>query len=365
MPNIESQVQRAAREAGVDPELYRRLIMQGERSYKGWQTSPAGARGPSQLMPGTAAGLEKQYGINTRDYYGNLLGGAFYLSQQLRAFGGDVRKAVAAYNAGPGNVQKYNGVPPFEETQRYVENVLGGYRAGAQPVATGPGAPGTPTPVAPGTAPGRTTRPRPVALPTGLGAVAALTANLGQPRPGSDALTDLAASSSRFLASTMAPMKKIASLQTPPGQRNIPVVAQRGTPAAKNGAPGIVALAQQYLGTPYSWGGGGKSGPTKGVDQGANTVGFDCSGFLQYLWYKAKGIDIGDYTGTQIKNGVPVPKGKLRAGDAVFFGTPDNPHHVGMYIGDGQFIEAPHTGAVVRIAKLAGRDDYLTARRYG
>jgi hypothetical protein len=122
---IEQEAARAAREVGIDPRLYVALITKGERSHKGWQRSPAGAFGPAQLMPATAAALGKKYKINVNTRYGNLLGGAHYLREQLSTFGGNRRKALAAYNAGPGNVQKYGGVPPFAETQRYVRNVLG------------------------------------------------------------------------------------------------------------------------------------------------------------------------------------------------------------------------------------------------
>jgi hypothetical protein len=125
MASIEQEAARAARKAGVDPRLYIALITRGERSHRGWQTSPMGASGPAQLMPGTAANLAKKYKINTRTRFGNLLGGAYYLKEMLDTFGGDQRKAVAAYNAGPGNVQKYGGVPPFEETRRYVNNIFG------------------------------------------------------------------------------------------------------------------------------------------------------------------------------------------------------------------------------------------------
>jgi hypothetical protein len=76
-------------------------------------------------MPGTAAALGQRYGIDTSTPLGNLTGGAYYLGEQLKRFGGNARLAVAAYNAGPGAVAKYNGVPPYAETQRYVQNVIG------------------------------------------------------------------------------------------------------------------------------------------------------------------------------------------------------------------------------------------------
>ena len=85
-------------------------------------TSHCGAMGIMQLMPGTAASL----GVtNAYDPEQNIMGGAKYLSQMLSEFGGSTQLAVAAYNAGPGSVSKYGGIPPYEETQTYVERVLG------------------------------------------------------------------------------------------------------------------------------------------------------------------------------------------------------------------------------------------------
>jgi Transglycosylase SLT domain len=148
MPNPRALAQKAAREAGVDPRLFQSLIFKGERSWKGWQTSPSGAQGPSQLMPGTAQGLASKYGIDPHSYYGNLLGGAYYLREQLQAFKGNRRKAVAAYNAGPGNVEKYGGIPPFSETRRYVRNVLGGVQEVIPGPPPRPGAPRAGVPAA-------------------------------------------------------------------------------------------------------------------------------------------------------------------------------------------------------------------------
>jgi soluble lytic murein transglycosylase-like protein len=74
-----------------------------------------------QLMPATARGL----GVNPNDPRQNVMGGARYLAQQLKALGGNLSLALAAYNAGPGNVRKHKGIPPFRETQKYVRSVLG------------------------------------------------------------------------------------------------------------------------------------------------------------------------------------------------------------------------------------------------
>ena len=119
----------AAAKHGIDPALLAGLVKQ-ESGFNPSAGSPAGARGLTQLMPATAAGL----GVtNVLDPAQNLDGGAKYLRQQLDAFGGDVTRALAAYNAGPGAVQRYGGVPPYAETQNYVRIVQANaaqYRAG-------------------------------------------------------------------------------------------------------------------------------------------------------------------------------------------------------------------------------------------
>lgn len=77
-----------------------------------------------QLMPGTAKDLGVANSFDPRE---NVMGGAKYLSQLMTMFDGNLTKVLAGYNAGPGNVQKYGGVPPFKETQDYVEKVLNNY----------------------------------------------------------------------------------------------------------------------------------------------------------------------------------------------------------------------------------------------
>jgi soluble lytic murein transglycosylase-like protein len=114
-----AEITAAAKKHGIDPALLAGLVKQ-ESNFNPTAGSPAGARGLTQLMPGTAAGL----GVgDVLDPIQNLDGGAKYLRQQLDAFGGDVTRALAAYNAGPGAVQRYGGVPPYAETQNYVRVV--------------------------------------------------------------------------------------------------------------------------------------------------------------------------------------------------------------------------------------------------
>ncbi len=126
--NVAVLAGRYALRHSVDPALVGAVIRQesGGQHLRGGRvlTSPAGARGVMQLMPGTAAGL----GVDPDDLEQNIDGGVRYLRQQLDTFGGDVTKAVAAYNAGPGAVQRHNGVPPYRETQNYVRNVLAAFR---------------------------------------------------------------------------------------------------------------------------------------------------------------------------------------------------------------------------------------------
>jgi soluble lytic murein transglycosylase-like protein len=116
----EQQIEAAAQKYGIDPAVLKGLIKQ-ESGFNPNAGSSAGAQGLTQLMPGTAASL----GVtNLQDPAQSIDGGAHYLKMQLDRFGGDYSKALAAYNAGPGAVQRYGGVPPYAETQNYVKNVL-------------------------------------------------------------------------------------------------------------------------------------------------------------------------------------------------------------------------------------------------
>ena len=138
-----------------------------------------------------------------------------------------------------------------------------------------------------------------------------------------------------------------------------------GGGAAAGSGEIAVRAALRWLGTPYSWGGGTPSGPSYGIAHGANIHGFDCSGLTMYAWARA-GVYIDHFTGTQWTSGPHVPLNRLRKGDLVFFGritsNPGDIHHVGLYIGGGRMIEAPYTGAVVRISSI-WRPDLVGATR--
>ena len=104
----------------LSPGLIEALVWQESR-WRANAVSPVGARGLAQLMPATARDL----GVNPDDPFANLEGGARYLREQLDRFDGDLEKALAAYNAGPGRVIRANGVPRIRETQAYVAAIMG------------------------------------------------------------------------------------------------------------------------------------------------------------------------------------------------------------------------------------------------
>jgi cell wall-associated NlpC family hydrolase len=311
-----------AQQHGIPVSLF--LAMGGQESG-GRQTSqngtpivsPKGARGWGQLMPETA----KSLGVNPDDPYQNIEGAARYLKQQYDRFG-SWRLALAAYNAGPGAVHEHGGVPPYHETQEYVHNIL--TKAGAFPSSKDG---------------------RKLDVPM-TGTQFPVTGNKADFDPLS-AMQDIAAGS-------YDPTKQLESLATQKTESAAPSLKFEIQGKASKTAKDAIQLAQQYIGTPYHYGGESPSG-------------FDCSGLLQWVW-NAKGVQIPRTTYDQFRAGNPVAKSNLRPGDAVFFtgSDPKNglPGHVGMYVGGGRFIEAPHTGAVVRISQLTGRKDFVGARRF-
>jgi soluble lytic murein transglycosylase-like protein len=120
---IDALVEQNAATWQVDPALIKAVIA-NESGFNANATSSVGAQGLMQLMPATAASL------GVRDAYDpaqNVAGGARYLRGLLDRFGGDKRLAIAAYNAGPGAVEKYGDVPPYAETRNYVQNVLASF----------------------------------------------------------------------------------------------------------------------------------------------------------------------------------------------------------------------------------------------
>jgi cell wall-associated NlpC family hydrolase len=141
------------------------------------------------------------------------------------------------------------------------------------------------------------------------------------------AATEAARRAARF-----ADERRVQAVQACGGARKV-----RNLPPERYGA--AVGIAEKYLGVPYVWG-------------GASPHGFDAPGLVTYV-YKQLGVSLAHYTVSQYcyRKSVRVPRSKLKPGDLVFF---SGLGHVGIYIGDNQFIHSPHTGAVVRIEGLTG-----------
>lgn len=123
--NFSDLINQASQKYGVSAGLIQSII-KAESNFNPNAVSSAGAQGLMQLMPGTARGL----GVtDSLDPAQNIEGGTKFLRRLLDHYDGNVRLAVAAYNAGPGAVDKYGGIPPYQETQTYVNRVLGYYQS--------------------------------------------------------------------------------------------------------------------------------------------------------------------------------------------------------------------------------------------
>jgi len=122
--SLENVIYSMAQKYGVDPSLIQQVV-KAESGFNTNASSSAGAMGLMQLMPGTAA----SYGVqNAYDPTQNLDGGTHFLKDLLDRFQGNVPLSLAAYNAGPGAVEKYQGVPPYKETQAYVQKIMTGLK---------------------------------------------------------------------------------------------------------------------------------------------------------------------------------------------------------------------------------------------
>ncbi|UGQ15002.1 NlpC/P60 family protein [Yinghuangia sp. ASG 101] len=265
-----------AQESGWDPDV----------------VSPAGAQGIAQFMPETwvswARDADGDGTTSPLDAPDAIMAGAAYdcaLAAMVRGYvekgqaSGDIQDLMlAAYNAGPGAVLKYGGVPPYVETQNYVQ----------------------------------------------------------------------------IIRSSMAKFQKLT-----------PVFGSAFGEA-------VVAAARQWLDTPYSWGGGTATGPSRGIQQGANINGFDCSGLVLYAVYQASAgaVTLPHLSQLQSTMGQPVDQSQMLPGDIIGL----DPHrdgdysHIGIYVGNNEVLHAPRTGDVVKISPLT--DSYWAngtwaVRRFG
>lgn len=235
---------------------------------------------------------------------------------------GDPSHDLQVWVAGPGGVGS-------ESAMAYASKVLGGH---VSPPSDGGTPPDPTTPLAAPTVSGESVDPMTAVRHTAAEGFASIAQGRAKPQ---DTFGPLI----QTLHAAAASMPKVS----------IPTAAQGGTDLESKAA----TLVRKYLGVKYVWG-------------GTTPKGFDCSGLLQYVW-NSLGVKIPRTTFSQWKAGKAVDLANLQPGDAVFAagsdGTPSNPGHVGMYIGNGQIIAAPHTGTVVQVQSLSDWNA-IGARRY-
>lgn len=137
----EEVITAAAREFGIRPDIFdRQLTQEGAKADDVWNStrySSAGARGPGQFMPATAAEVARQLGVPLNEFWADpvlqVRGAALHMRDLLSRYKGDYARALAAYNAGAGAVDQYGGVPPYAETQTYIARILGADRPSVMP----------------------------------------------------------------------------------------------------------------------------------------------------------------------------------------------------------------------------------------
>lgn len=360
-PAYLTAVKAASAKYGVPAQLLAAQI-QAESGWNPNAKSPAGATGISQFMPGTAKGM----GIDPTDPLASIDAQGRMMSRLLKSYNGNVDKALAAYNAGAGAVAKYNGVPPFTETHQYIDRIKS-YEsnypglAAARSIANMKSG-GVPTPTI-SVGPSQTLSQPSLAQSNGNGQVnnsSPLESLLNYAMQGSAPPHDGAEENNSIL-NILAQTQDSSQVPQPtlgqqPNTTNTPNSAVTGTTGLTGSQmpktnSTIVDAAQKFLGTPYLWG-------------GTTAKGLDCSGLVQLAVKNATGKTIPRVAADQYKASQKVPQNQMQPGDIIAFGTPTNVHHIGIYVGSGKFIDAPHTGAKVRIDDLSGRTDIVGAGRF-
>jgi cell wall-associated NlpC family hydrolase len=150
-------------------------------------------------------------------------------------------------------------------------------------------------------------------------------------------------------------LQKLGILPTPTGYTNGAIPRVYGRQASEY----VIQRAGSQMGVPYSWGGGNAVGPSRGIDSGAGTTGFDCSGLILYA-FAGVGIKLPHYSGAQYELGRKIPSSEMRRGDVIFYG-PGGSQHVTLYLGNGQMLEAPYTGSTVKVSpvRTSGMTPYV------
>jgi cell wall-associated NlpC family hydrolase len=150
-------------------------------------------------------------------------------------------------------------------------------------------------------------------------------------------------------------LQQLGLVPTPSGYTNGAIPRVYGRQASEY----VINRALSQRGVPYSWGGGNAAGPSTGIDSGSGTVGFDCSGLILFA-FAGVGIKLDHYSGNQYNSGRKIPSSQMRRGDVIFYG-PGGSQHVTLYLGNGQMLEAPYTGSVVKVSpvRTSGMTPYV------
>jgi cell wall-associated NlpC family hydrolase len=150
-------------------------------------------------------------------------------------------------------------------------------------------------------------------------------------------------------------LQKLGLVPTSSGYTNGAIPRVYGRQASEY----VIQRAGSQIGVPYSWGGGNAVGPSRGIDSGAGTTGFDCSGLILYA-FAGVGIKLPHYSGAQYDMGRKIPASQMRRGDVIFYG-PGGSQHVTLYLGNGQMLEAPYTGSDVHVSpvRTSGMTPYV------
>ena len=329
---------RYARQYGVDPALFRRLVTQ-ESGWNPNAASGAGARGLTQVVPRWHPDADLSTPESQLNY------GAKHFGSLLKKYG-NPRDALAVYNSG----KPWATSQAYGETRNYVTRILGGYKGAGQVT---PATQTAQSGVDAWSPQGGTTTTLP-----GIDPASAREIGAYMRQSEADVLAGRNPADIGPLAQRIISRRRsvVDTALTAVGAAGFPGGEQQGV---VDGASDPVNAAKGVLGTPYSWGGGTPSGPSKGFGRGANTVGFDCSSLVQYAWAKA-GVQLPRTTYQQIHVGRGVSttnRAQWLPGDLMFPST----GHVQMYVGNGKVIEAPRTGGRVQI--VPARSSYIAVRR--
>jgi len=330
-----SQIAAMARSRGLDPQAV--LAVAGQEGLGGGIGDQGTSFGPFQLHYGGAYPLSAPRGAAASQAWAWSPEGVNYALNQIQGVAGGL--------SGPAAVSAI--VNRFErpaDPGSEIRDALGGYGQTRYTLGDMPGSRGVPTIGQP--PPSSAVKLIPLTKMPAGGLIGG--SNLGSLDLLGSAAKALGFSGVQFSTPYQQSQGSVRAATSPNGSQ----VEFQGHVQPRDLA--AVHLAEQFIGTPYQYGGSSPSG-------------FDCSGLLQYVWGQ-QGISIPRTSYAQWEHGIPLSRNQLQPGDAVFFtgSDPQNglPGHVGMYIGGGKFIEAPHTGADVRVSTLAGRSDYVGARRY-